>query len=135
MRFIGSHQRRPAHTSKLTRFRIRHQHMIVSLRVYAGKLTQNLGNLLAYAGQLWECKTTCLCWSVVRQVTSFFSKRNKFKYTWLLDSLCVQEYVTQTDCSTTLVRLVHQCSQPWLYTRKRIFTQIAKALMPFNITM
>ena len=72
MRVIGLHQNRPAHTSKLTKFRVSYQHTLVCLPACAGKLTWNLVNLLVYAGQLWMCKVTCLCGSFFMQVTSFF---------------------------------------------------------------
>ena len=66
-RVIGLHQNRPAHASKLTRFRLGCQYMLVSLPGCAGKLTRNLVNLLAYEGRLWICKFACLCGLVLMQ--------------------------------------------------------------------
>ena len=74
MRVIGQHQNRPVQASELTRFRVSNQHMLPSLPPCAGKLHQNLVNLLAYAGQLWMRKFTRLCGSVLMQVTRFFSE-------------------------------------------------------------
>ena len=51
-RVIGLHQNRPAHASKLNRFRLGYQHMLLTLPACAGKLTRNLLNLLSYAGWL-----------------------------------------------------------------------------------
>ena len=61
---IGLHQNRSAHASKLTRFRLSYQHLLVSLPAWAGKPFRNLVNLLAYAGWLRICKLTCLRGSV-----------------------------------------------------------------------
>ena len=46
MQVIGSHQNRPAHASKLTRFPVSYQQMLVSLPAYTIKITRNLVNLL-----------------------------------------------------------------------------------------
>ena len=52
MQVIGLHKNRPAHASKLARFQISYQHMLVSLVACAGKLTRHLVKLLAYAGRV-----------------------------------------------------------------------------------
>ena len=72
MRGFGLHQNRPAHASKLIRFRVIYQHMLVSLLQCTGERFQNLVNLIAYADQLWMSKSTYLFGSVLMQVTSFF---------------------------------------------------------------
>ena len=107
---IGMHQNRPAHTSKLTWFRVKNQHMLVILHACAGKLTQNLVNLLSYAGRFWWvnllayasrfwCKWPALFLSVDTRVHvnastcsvihKFVDNRQRAElYLWKFSSLC-----------------------------------------------
>ena len=71
MQVIGLHQNRSAHASKVTRFRVTYQHVLVSLPPCAGKLLCNLVSLHVNVGKLWMNKFTRLCGSVLLQVTSF----------------------------------------------------------------
>ena len=84
MQVIGLHQNRLVHASKMTRFRVCYQHILDSLPTCIGKLSQNLVNLLALAGQLWMCKLTCLCGLVLMQVTSFFSECTTYLHDWFI---------------------------------------------------
>ena len=72
MTCIGLHQNRPAHATKMTRFRVSYQQMLVSLPICVYKLTQNLVNLFAYEDRCWMNKFTCVCGSVLMQMASFY---------------------------------------------------------------